>query len=747
MARRRNSIAKRFAKMRGLPPGEKALLQRVADLMDAALNNRQSSNPFEESSTRINRQVYPPTGLLAQQGVSSTKLIWDAANSNEHLRYEIIFINMTTGEQITKISYTNNIIFRGANGTYLAKVASVGRDGSRSSIKQVEFGIGNDVMLIEGAKNGPLELGTMVQDNIKLYKDFSIYVWGHVVLDKQTLDTNNNVVFRLWRADYPNAVIGDSYLVQTVTLYSATESGNSLDTTARAGLIQRPAAARIGTFETTQSIMFSPIEVLDEDDELEVTFFLETLNRTEEDDEVNLSLVMWAGQDGVGSAVPGDTWEPPTPYVFPHLNSFHNQAPGWQQEFPYDTRDACAYIPDGYSMVGNEWTIAMWFRLDDSDAVKMSTAPAKDTNPNGGDVYLFSRGAVRTDENQSLNSWRFTIHAAFNPGEGAYQHFITTKIGWFTAEANPTTVGNTYIATCYGDRDQLSYLFPYGDAIDSSQDSGNHTNNGWMFIVFCWTGGFHQGGVPKLRTYMNTAQAGLNEGPLVGEPRMELIAPAGNDQTYNPCVQTDQQALSYQFALENDSLASGKHWAGYYTGDLNEATCTNRQMHLLGIWNKALDSDQSGKGWNIGPINALFNKGRSGVHDWKEPIETAFGDSFPWLNYGFQENLIHQIQFGAVEKAFSSNETLRDTGYFLPGGDLNFTAGGNKPAVDGWHEQWHQLAEGPHQGWRDLATGWYEGFGNSWSRGTDIYDILSPTGSNNTTQYNYAYPGQNMSVL
>ena len=39
MARRRNAIAHRFARMRGLPPEEKLLMQRIGDLMDSALNN------------------------------------------------------------------------------------------------------------------------------------------------------------------------------------------------------------------------------------------------------------------------------------------------------------------------------------------------------------------------------------------------------------------------------------------------------------------------------------------------------------------------------------------------------------------------------------------------------------------------------------------------------------------------------------------------------------------------------------
>ncbi|KKK59427.1 hypothetical protein LCGC14_3034520, partial [marine sediment metagenome] len=39
MAKRRSSIAHRFARMKGLPFEEKALMQRIGNLLDAAINN------------------------------------------------------------------------------------------------------------------------------------------------------------------------------------------------------------------------------------------------------------------------------------------------------------------------------------------------------------------------------------------------------------------------------------------------------------------------------------------------------------------------------------------------------------------------------------------------------------------------------------------------------------------------------------------------------------------------------------
>ena len=751
MARRRNSIAKRFAKMRGLPPEEKALMQRIGNLMDAALNNRQASNPFEASTTRLNRQVYPPTGLLAQSGISSVKIIWDPANSNEHLRYEIEFLNLTTGESTTKTSFTNEIVFRGANGTYLAKVGSVGRDGSKSSLKQVEFQMGNDVMLIEGAKNGATELGTVIQDNMQLYKGFSIYVWGSVVLDKQTLDTNNEVVFRLYRAEIPDATWGVTpvTLEQTVTLYAATESGSSLDTTARGGNISRPIVVRPGAFETSQSLMFSPIAVDDADDEKIVTYFLQAVNRAEEQDEVALSLTMWAGMDGVGSGVPGDIFVPETPYVFPNLNSYHNQTPGDPLQFPFDRRTAHAVVPDGYSLIGNEWTVALWIRFDDLGGANLAAATATDPNNTGnlGSKVLLSRGTISTDNNADVNNaWKVTISAG-TLGGGQFNHQIDIDV----TGADATARSVNYTATCTGDREHISSLFPYGDAISASDSGDDTTNNGWYFMVICFGGGnFVDAQNPKVRLYINAGTDPLTGQPAIPPTMVKMIATL--DGSVNPVVQTDVGKMGYQMGLNSASASVGRWFDGAYTGDLGQYTTKNMAYHQMGIWNVALDSDVTGTGWNIGPINALYNGGFGTAVDWKEPITTTLNEVFAYQNYIQPENLIHLVQFGVVERPFSQLETLRDTGYFLPGGNLNFT---QDVRENEYFETWHQTDHTEHNGedrfhqiqipfGSGQGDDWYANLGQSWSRGTDIYDILSPTGSNGTTQYDYAYPGQNL---
>jgi hypothetical protein len=759
MARRRNAVAHRFARIRGLPPEEKALMQRIGHLMDAALNNRQASNPFEQSQARTNRQVYPPTGLLTQTGISSVKILWDATPSNELLRYEVEFINLTTGLSETKTSFTNEITYKGADGTYLARVKSVGRDGSSSTIRQVSFGMGDDVMLLEGAKNDATELGTLVQDNIKLYDGWSVYVWGSCVLDKYMLQTNNRITFRLWRADVPDASFGQAYLVETITLYRGTESGTNLDSTARGGNITRPAGTRAGSYETSQSVMFSPQQVDTDDDEKTVTFFLQAVNRELEDDEVCLSLVLWSGADGIGTSIPGNDFRARAPHIFPHFNSFHKTGSptgNFQTDFPYDTRSWHATLEDGYSLVGNRWTIAMWVRFDNLDGNNMGVSGSVD----GGDQQLFNRdkidfsGGQEDRPNKITTTLSATVGAQTGCDSQTQHHFPTVIFDYRSGtpqQANIVPDGQDrrvmeFLACCFGDRNEKSGIFPWGDAQSAPSSI---ENNAWYFIVWCFEGGnFVNHNLPKLRVYMNTAVMALT-----GEPAMALMLPPASgafNSMYSGVTQNDEGSMAYLLEAVNDGQEF-HYFLGVYNGDLysGPTVTAGTQYSTVGIWNVALDSTVNNAGSNIGPIQTLFNEGRGWAVDWRRN-STQYDSEGPFghLNYVQSENLCHYLQSGAVEEPFATHQAGRDTGYFLPSeeGELNWTFDRSDLGYD-WHEE---IGAGSHPHTRFLGDGqggftYFDNLPQSWARGTDIYDILSPLGTNNTTEYDFAYPGQHLS--
>ncbi|KKL03745.1 hypothetical protein LCGC14_2623040, partial [marine sediment metagenome] len=118
--------------------------------------------------------------------------------------------------------------------------------------------------------------------------------------------------------------------------------------------------------------------------------------------------------------------------------------------------------------------------------------------------------------------------------------------------------------------------------------------------------------------------------------------------------------------------------------------------------------------------------------DWKEPGPVLLGGGRTYVQ---NENLCHLIQFGAVEQAMSSGLPGRDTGNHYFKGDMNFT--GTTP--EGRYPQpWEYISEASVD---DLTT---VNTGEHWTDNTTIADVLSPEGTNGTTQHDQCYPGQNL---
>ncbi len=757
MARRRNAIFHRFSRLRGLPPDEKMLMQRIGNLMDAALNNRQASNPFEPSKNNPNRLLYPPTGLVAHTGFRTLKLTWTAANSDIHLRYEIRITNNETGVSETKSSFTNELRYKNVNGAYTAVVKSVGRDGSSSSSQTITFTMGGSVMQIEGSKNGPTTLGTIVQDHITVYNNYSVYVWGSVVLDKFIAGSSNEqAVFKLYSMEGANQTFDASVatLQQTITLYAATESFANLDSTAHSSSITRPSITRPGTFETSQSVMFSPIAISSSEEEVTFTFFLQALGRTVELDEVNLSIVIWGGFDGLGDNVPQDPWDGgKSGYVFPHLHSLRIDRKAVNPSTFAVTEGAwyLAQQAKEFNIIDNAWTIAVWFRLEtehvellndngDVTNAKLATSSTifRRSSYNSTTPYNFNENAIElklvAGEDQfgvGTNTINVTVWPEDGDDSEKLQAEFTTVV--FGTHADP-------------DEDDDSNLW------GRDEDQAAHNYN-WQLVVICFEGGPLTSGTsltPKIRMYTP------NRLPVNGNPddrqvpanamcclNQRVADGAANTSQFAPSNLLDEgdQDLTndYVYSVGGPGPPTAMFTNGDYKGDETKIGNGTFTIHQAGMWNIAIDN-WDGMGFNPGTaeqrdsspwyavpyggtppvVNPLLTDGRENVTVGSSLTaihylyNQGYGTDIDWkknsiarpdgaLEYIFAENLIHLWQFGAIPDEYSETaETLRDTGNYLFGGGVNFL------------RKWSNTT---------LTGG---GSSNLWSEDTKLTDILSP---------------------
>jgi hypothetical protein len=715
------------------------LLQRIGNLLDTALNNRQASNPYEPSKNNPHRLLYPPTGLVAHTGFQTLKLTWLAPKSDIHLRYEVEITNIETGVSETKSTYTNELRYKNVNGSYRAKVKSVGRNGSSSTIETIEFVLGGSVMQIEGSKNGPTELGTIVQDHITIYDGYSVYVWGSVVLDKFIAGSSNEpVVFQLWSMEGANQTFdsGVATLQQTVTMYPASETFSNLDDNARGAVIERPIAARTGSFETSQSVMFSPIAIT-ADAETTITFFLLALGRVIEQDEVNLSLVLWGGFDGLGDNVPQDPWDGGrSNLVFPHLHSLRL----WRKElengeFGHTTKGSW-YLGEQrkeYNLIDNAWTIALWVRLETKHTRIMAN-----TGYYGGNNVIFRRSSYKgpgTDFSWNENAIEIALIGYVGQvGTFPVDKVCRQQLRVIVYDSDPSiaciaqfdtqTFGTVHDPPDGEDSDDQGYAFTYSD--------WGAVNHEWQFIVICFEGGPEgatgsptQGTdlTPKIRVYTNdrhsddvnpddrwcptNAMEHMNQRVADGALSTRQYVPHGLLKECNQNITND-----YIYSIGHHAPTQMFQHGQYYGDDVAVDNGTFF-LHQLGMWNVAIDN-WDGMGFNPGnaeqrdsspyytqpfywgarhtddPPGLTGEYGRQNLTTGSSLTaihylyNSMYGTDINWLKnsnpridgaieYPFAENLIHLWQFGAIADEFSTtSEAIRDTGNFMYGGGVNF---------------------------------------------------------------------------
>ena len=561
-------------------------------------------------------------------------------------------------------------------------------------------------MYIEGAKNGPTTLGTVVQDNVALLSGYSLYVWGSVILDKLIAGLSNNaVVFQLLRAETPDANIADATLVEQIILYPATESTSNLDDNAQAGLITRATAVRVGNFETSQSLMFSPISIDTSDDGKTVTYFLRTINREVEDDEVCLSLVIWAGAEGIGAKVPGDPFVPPLPDVFPHKNCFYHRpitaGPGGDARWLYSE------VPETHRLIGNTWSIGIWFRPDTTFSDNFAD-PVNDPQMifNGGS--LLDTGTPATDKQRN----RIQIFWTLNRTGPTDLHRL--NIICFEPSGLSGAGSGEWESRDIFDSNGVSDIFPAGAA-----DKTNF-NGGWHFLVVTFRGDTTNNG--KYGVYMNGNQ----------------LLPTLLDSSTKSMLMDDTFNMGYSFGVSTIDITN----AGEFSGpNVHPADIAIGRTHQIGMWNIDIDrTNQGSTSTSDDAILYLYNSGRGTEIDWRvNSTAVRVEDGAPI--YPYANNLVHMNQLGAAIADF-------DDGFIYANSQARA------------HREWNEDSSGTRAApGRDVGNHLFRGDMSFTRRGivsnagdntrsmdsnTTMADFLSPDGELGTTQATETYPGSTL---
>ena len=395
MARRRSSIARRIASLRGISTAEKRLLERVGTLVDAQINNRGPANPFAEGRRRANKKLPPPKVITSDPGIKTSKLSWEAVNSSILSHYEIVIINMDDGTDETIKTFTNVYFYKGrAGGNYKATVCSVGRDGTKSPIVAEKFfSIPDNIMLIEGSKNSYQTEGDEVAEDLQFLTNHKIFAFAAFTIDHLIGESGSDnpvpsVQLRL--ATGEAQTFANSTLIEEIPLFAATESATSLDNTTLGGIsrpaVQPPASSDLNftrgtTFETSFSVMFSAIEVNEYVDAGIVTenstntLFLKVIGREDENDIISLSLTLWSVPAGQSSQIPAITLSTEPELTYPWFTSVSlnaDRAEGTSGAPTNPTALTWYHSPAlqglgeniGRKRIGRQWTFGIWIKFE-----------------------------------------------------------------------------------------------------------------------------------------------------------------------------------------------------------------------------------------------------------------------------------------------------------------------------------------------------------------------------------------------
>lgn len=294
--RRRSQFRNRINKMQGLPIDEKMMLLRMGEIIDKGINQRTPTNP-NPNRGHIRGEIPMPSGLQAAVSTRGAVLSWSKINGNNLLNYRIRITPIDgEGEELIVTSYTNQFLFKGHAGRYIFTVQSNSRDGKASDwAPTVEFSISDSPMILEGNKFDVETLGVQLFETVLTPLNYTVFAFASVVLNTLA-DPNNNpsVTLELRHgATYVNSVF-----IQQFDLYPESEDLCNFDSTVG---ITRPSGApsRSGTFQTTQSVMFTPYQILESTGIVDqnTTFWITVTNHSS--DVVGLSCAIWVASEGL----------------------------------------------------------------------------------------------------------------------------------------------------------------------------------------------------------------------------------------------------------------------------------------------------------------------------------------------------------------------------------------------------------------------------------------------------------------
>lgn len=371
--RRRSHMAKRLTKMRGLEPNEKQLLIRIGEIVDGVINNRGPTNPFTVGRRpRDDARLPPPAAITNEPGIRTSKLTWPAVDASILSHYEIDIQNLDNGNFERFVSFTNLFIFKGrVGGNYEAKVRSIGRNGTSSPVTTISFFMADNVMLLEGTKNNFNGLGTRISEDIFHTAGHIIFPWVSFTIDRLIggENTGNNVATASLYRSAQGLDFNVAELIESISLYKATETAADLDTTALGNGIFRPSLSgdaltdpdfiRGTSYETTLATMFSPIPVTSDEENLTWTYWLEITGREAENDITSLSLSLWSANEGLAIQIPSDPNEPEPDVVRGDFKSIELNNTGDatnKNEWLHGT------ISEPFNRIDDTWSLAFWVK-------------------------------------------------------------------------------------------------------------------------------------------------------------------------------------------------------------------------------------------------------------------------------------------------------------------------------------------------------------------------------------------------